>query len=217
VVCDPALVGGGLLVRQNFTENDLGTKKAEALAARLRTLIDGLDVEAAPGLVSAGPGDGLLPDCDILIDATVSVALSVLLDAAARTSQGPRPLIAQVATDVRSGSLGIMTVAGPDYRAGPGSIDHAVGQLVLADGGLERFHCLWQEPAPGDEIIPARGCSTPTFHGSAADLAALSGVLVSLLGPHVDTAGSGTHLVALPHAAGGPAHRFTPAPPAEVA
>lgn len=217
VVCDPGTVGGGLLVRQNYTEDDIGLNKAEALTARLRALNDGLIVDAAPGLVPIGHGEGLLPDCDILVDATVSVALGTLLDTAARGSKTPTPLIAQVATDLRSGCLGILTVATSEYPAGPGTIDHAVGQVVLADGGLEQFHALWQEPASGDEIIPARGCSTPTFHGSAADLAAVAGVLVSLLGSHIDQPSSGTHLVALPHAGSGPSHHFVPAPPGEGA
>ncbi len=212
VVCDPGSVGGGLLVRQNYTEDDIGLNKAEVLAARMRALKDGLRVEAEPGPVPASSGGGLLPDCDILIDATVSGALGGLLDAAARKAVGSRPVMAQVATDSRSGTLGILTVASPDHPVGPATIDEEVGQLVVADGSRERFHVLWQEPGPGDEIIPARGCSTPTFHGSAADLASVAGVLVSLLAPHLCTPSSGTHLVALPHAMGGPAHVFVEPP-----
>lgn len=212
VVCDPGSVGGGLLVRQNYSEDDVGANKAEALAARLRGLRDGLSVDVEPGPVPASSQDGLLPDCDVLIDATVSVAVSGFLDAAARKAVGCRPHIAQVGTDSRSGTLGILTVAAPEQPSGASTIDEEVGRVVVADGSLERFHPLWQEPSPGDEIIPARGCSIPTFHGSAADLASLAGVLVSLLGPHIGTPSSGTHLVALPHAVGGPAHVFLEAP-----
>jgi hypothetical protein len=212
VVCDPGSVGGGLLVRQNYTEEDIGLNKAEALGVRLRSLKDSLTVDVERGPVPSSSGSGLLPGCDVLIDATVSVVLGGLLDAAARTAVGARPVIAQVATDSRSGTLGIVTVASPDRLVGPAAIDDEVGRLVLADGSRERFHPLWNEPSPGDEIIPTRGCSTPTFHGSAADLAAVAGVLVSLLGPHVATLSSGTHLVALPHAVGGPAHVFVEAP-----
>ncbi len=35
ILCDPGTVTGGLLVRQNFTENDIGEAKAEALRQRL--------------------------------------------------------------------------------------------------------------------------------------------------------------------------------------
>jgi len=213
VLCDPASVTGGLLVRQNYTEADIGTLKVEALAARLRAINDQLVVATSAGLL---PADSIsaLPDCDAIIDATVNVSLGVLLDAeAARRKPDRKPLVAQVATDTRTGTLGILTVAAPDYASGPVMIDQCTGDVVLADGRLERFHTFWQTPAAGDEIIPARGCSTPTFHGSAADLAAVAATLVSLLGSHLHTTASGTHLVALPYADGdGPAHQFVPAP-----
>jgi hypothetical protein len=215
VLCDPARVTGGLLVRQNYTELDVGHHKVDALAARLRAINDQLGVEV---FVRQLPADTInpLPDCDAIIDATINISLGVLLDAEATHHPMPtrRPLIAQVATDTRTGTLGLLTVAAPDYAGGPTIIDQRTGDIVLAEGQLERFHSFWQTPAASDEIVPARGCSTPTFHGSAADLAAVAATLVSLLGPHLQVMASGTHLIALPHADGdGPTHHFVPAPP----
>jgi hypothetical protein len=66
---------------------------------------------------------------------------------------------------------------------------------------------LWDSPSAGDEIIPARRVFDAHDHGSAADLAAIAGVLVSILGQHVGRSASGAHLVALPHAPEGPAHQ----------
>lgn len=209
VLCDPAeAVMGGLLVRQNFTEADIGVAKAEALATRLRALSDSLQVLVAVGYVPESD-DGLLPDADVVIDATVNRSLGEVLDASARENGGP--LLAQVATDVQTGTLGLLVVAAADFDGGPAAIDELAGAQVQSSGDLERFALLWGSPAAGDEVIPERGCSAPTFHGSAADLAAIAGVLVSLLGAHVGTTVSGTHLVALPHAPGGPAHAFLPA------
>jgi hypothetical protein len=215
VLSDPASVTGGLLVRQNYTEPDLGHRKVDALAARLRAINDQLSVET---FARPLPADTItpLPNCDAIIDATINLSLGVLLDSEAtrHARPGVRPLIAQVATDIRTGTLGLLTVAAPDYTGGPAIIDQCTGDIVLADGHLERFHTFWQTPAAGDELIPARGCSTPTFHGSAADLAAVAATLVSLLGPHLKVTVSGTHLIALPHADGdGPTHHFVPAPP----
>ncbi len=134
------------------------------------------------------------------------------LDLAARQLVTARPLLAQVATDLRTATLGLLTVSAPDLPAGPASIDDQAGPIVLNDGHLERFHVFWQEPAIGDEIVPTRGCSVPTFHGSAADIAAVGASLVSLLALHLNSGASGTHLVALPHAPGdGPCHYFLPA------
>lgn len=209
VLCDPAgAVTGGLLVRQNYTESDVGVAKAEALATRLRALSDSLDVMVTIGYVPESD-DGLLPDADVLIDATVNRSLAEVLDSSARAAGGP--LLAQVATDVQTGTLGLLVVASSDFPGGPATIDELVGNEVRSRGDLERFAVLWDSPAAGDEIIPERGCSAPTFHGSAADLAAIGGVLVSLFGQHVGERVSGAHLVALPHAPEGPTHVFLPA------
>jgi hypothetical protein len=138
-------------------------------------------------------------------------AISRLLDSVAATTE--RPVLTQMATDPRTGTLGIMTVSMPPLSLGPLAIDRQAGRKVTADGGLEAFHGLWQSPKTGEEIIPTRGCSTPTFHGSAADLAGVAASLTSILGSHLGagTALSGTHLISLPHSEAGPLRTFVPA------
>jgi tRNA A37 threonylcarbamoyladenosine dehydratase len=48
-VCDPGIVTGGLLVRQNYTEAGIGDTKAQALARRLREIRDDITVHVADG------------------------------------------------------------------------------------------------------------------------------------------------------------------------
>jgi hypothetical protein len=118
-------------------------------------------------------------------------------------------LIAQVTTDVRSSTLGVAVLCAAEAGLIVSEIDHGAGRTVQCDSGLELYHSLWQEPGDDDELIPTRGCSGPTFHGSAADLAGAAATLVNLIGSHLqqpDPAVSGTHLIALPHAASGPRH-----------
>lgn len=207
-LCDPGGVTGGLLVRQNFVEADIGNAKVEALAQRLRAISDSVEVSVHDAMAPAVPD---LAEVDLIIDATVSVAISRLLDSVAATAQ--RPVLAQMATDPRTGTLGIMTVSMPPLSIGPLTIDRQAGRKVTTDGGLEAFHGLWQSPKTGEEIIPTRGCSTPTFHGSAADLAGVAASLTSILGSHLGagTALSGTHLISLPHGEAGPLRTFVPA------
>lgn len=210
VVCDPAAVGGGLLVRQNYTEGDVGVNKAEALAGRLRELSDTVQITAVP---EPCPDLASVAECDLVVDATVNLGIGDLLDTYTRDRDATGPVIAAVATDSRSATLGILTIARAAYLAGPTTIDRLTADRVLDDPNLTRYHPLWQTPTPGEELIPARGCSTPTFHGSAADLAGVAAVLVSLLGRELTGESSGTHLVGLPHAdVDGPAHWFVPAP-----
>lgn len=207
-VCDPGTITGGLLVRQNYTEADVGQTKADALATRLRAIRDDLTVIVAEGSV---PDPAISLAADLIIDATVSHSITTYLDTLA--GEARKALIAQVATDARTGSLGIANICAPGAACTPSELDDQAGRSIMADGGLELYHPLWEEAAEGDELIPARGCSVPTFHGSAADLAAVAATLVNMVGLHLQQADalvSGTHLIALPHAPAGPRHRFLP-------
>jgi hypothetical protein len=209
LVCDPAAVGGGLLVRQNYTEADIGENKAEALAARLRQLSDNVTVVVAVGQ----PDIASIEASDLIVDATVNLAVGHWLDEYARSRGDCGPVIASVATDIQSATLGLLVTAPPGYLAGPATIDDLVADRVRNDPSLARYHPLWSTPQPGDELIPARGCSTPTFHGSAADLVGVAGVLTSLLGQQLLSRHAGLQMIGLPHAAvDGPAHVALDAP-----
>ena len=207
-VCDPGVITGGLLVRQNYVEDDVGRSKAGALARRLRAIRDDLTVEVVEGFLPDDPSDFV--GVDLIIDATVSNSITQCLDEFA-TLPERKALIAQVATDAKSGTLGILNLCAPNLQRGPLEIDQTAGSAITTNSELELYHELWRESLDDHELIPTRGCSIPTFHGSAADLAAVAATLVSLLGNHLDpaaTAVSGTHLIALPHADSGPRHYF---------
>jgi hypothetical protein len=207
-VCDPSVITGGLLVRQNYVEDDIGHSKADALAARLRAIRDDLTVSVAEGALPDDPS--VFVAADLIIDATVSNSITQCLDAFAALPER-KALIAQVATDTKSGTLGILNICAPNLQLRPSEIDHNAGRTITSDGALELYHGLWQGSLDDHELIPTRGCSVPTFHGSAADLAAVAATLVSLMGNHLRqtaTALSGTHLIALPHADSGPRHYF---------
>jgi hypothetical protein len=204
-LCDDAIVTGGLLVRQDYVEADIGLSKSHALAARIRAISDHVEVDTVSDL------KGAITSADVVVDATVSIAVGQALNAVASTEQ-PHPVLAQLATDSLTGALGILTVSAADNPDGPAVIDTNVGTTVLSDPALELYHSLWREPLHGHELIPTRGCSAPTFHGSAADLAAVAACLVNLLALHLATTVSGAHLIALPSTAGpGPNHHFIPA------
>lgn len=205
---DVGTVTGGLLVRQNYTETDIGSVKSVALAQRLTSIRDDLTVD-----ISAPPPSHVLLEAarqaDVIIDATVSVTAGRFLDLLAAIP-GRKAVLAQMATDTTTASHGVLTISAPDTDQGPSAIDQATGQHVLAAVNLEPYHTLWTEPEPGDEIRPTRGCSVPTFHGSAADLAGIAAALVNLLGMQLRHPLSGTHLCALPHTGTHPAHHFVP-------
>lgn len=210
-LCDPFPVTGGLLVRQDYAENDIGTTKADALARRLREIRDGLDVDVVPDPYAV-LADGSLPDCDVLVDATISLPMADALAAVWHRTRA-RPLVARVSADRATTTLALLTVTRPGAGADPDTADRAAGNAVLADPSLEAFRCFWDTADPADELTPAPGCSVPTFHGSAADLAAAAGALVTALGQRIAAdAGPGSVLLALPAASGtAPPYAWLPA------
>jgi len=91
-ICDPGTITGGLLVRQNYTENDIGRTKANALAVRLRAIRDDLTVNVAEANVPDDPTS--LIAADLILDATVSHSITTYLDFLAATER--KAMIAQV-------------------------------------------------------------------------------------------------------------------------
>lgn len=206
IISDNGRVTGGLLVRQNYVENDNGAAKVQALADRLAAISDDVEIEVAAALTTADLAY-LAATCDVIIDATISLKMSNQLDIVAANPQR-KAAIAQVATDARTGTLGYATINPPGDTRTMTQMDHHLRDSVRADGTLERYRYFWEEPDPDDELVPTRGCSTPTFHGSAADLAALGGGLITLIAKHLTNPAHGAHLIALPHSDVQPSHRY---------
>ncbi len=204
---DHGQIHGGHLVRQNYTETDVGDLKTSGLAKRLRALSDSTLVEEGVGSVIDAIAGGL-PDCDVIIDATISETVAHHLDRAARDDAERMPLLVQVALDRRSATLGLIVTADQRAACGPATIDRSAGELVMADDTLEGFQTFWTPPVEGSELVPAPGCSVPTYHGSAADLAAVAGVMVSVIGQQVASPVAGSHLVASPHSGIQPSWHF---------
>jgi len=209
VLRDPAFVHRGLLVRQNYCELDVGELKAKQLAARLGAISDATDVSVGSSAALSLLDSASIPKCDLIVDATINETVAYRLDQAVSDTTD-RPLLAQVVTDTSSGSLGLVVVAASDVPGGPNTVDLAVAEQVLADGALEPYHGFWSPPDAGAELNPSPGCSTPTYHGSAADLAATAGSMVGLLGQQLATPTSGTHLFAGAHSGIKPTLVFHP-------
>lgn len=191
---DPRSIQGDLLVRQNFTEEDVGLPKATQLKARLDAIADLTTVKVKPG---SAVDAGTIPDCDLIIDATVSESVGAFLEAAMTDAPATGPIVASVATDAQSATLGLVVIGAGSVS--PAHVQTELSQAVLAQGDLEPFHRLWADPNPGDLVLPMPGCSTPTFHGSAADAAGLAATMLNLIAGHLGTHSVGMHLINMPH------------------
>ncbi len=180
-VVDEDVVTPGILVRQPYADGDIGLPKAVALAARLNRVR--LDEPVRPTVGSAQAvvlADGApAPDVDLVIDATADAAVASLLELRRSQSRDTWPplMSVMIGHDARRG---VVTVA---KRGATGAGRHLLRRLSLAGRGQHagRLDDVVADFFPAEvrsaTFQPEPGCSSPTFTGSAADLAALAGHL----------------------------------------
>lgn len=178
VLRDRSRVTIGSLVRQPYTDADVGKPKTDALTSRLEAIDPRLDVEPHNSDIVEWLNAGARPDdVDLVINATASRVVDSVLERAA-------PLLptVPVATIGMSGtaSVGRVVLCPSEHSAGP--VDgkrKARLQLDVeptSDHLLEAFWRTTQAP-----FVPEPGCSEPTFAGSAADVLTLVAPLLDQL------------------------------------
>jgi hypothetical protein len=180
-VADMGVVTPGILVRQPYTDADIGRAKARALAERLSTIRMDLTVTPLVGNVRTtvfATGQDLSA-FDLVIDATADASVRAFVEKARKGATVRPPLVSMVIG--HDAERGLVTT-----------------NLAAATGaGAETFRkvsLLASPRAPdwidvGDDFFPANprsqlffpepGCSAPTFVGSAAQTVALAGMMLN--------------------------------------
>lgn len=196
VLRDPSFVTRGLLVRQNYTEADVGCLKAEALADRLQRLSDSCEVKGLARYAQEGlrkNADG----CDFIFESTVNTAVNDALDNAQRSGLLRVPVV-QVATDIQTATLGIITVTDGITRRTTSELDQALHKETNDHLRLAPFTTFWNQDAY-PPLTPALGCSVPTFHGSAADSMGMAASALSVAATTLSRQVSCGYFLSLPH------------------
>lgn len=196
VVRDPGFVTRGLLVRQNYTEDDVGRPKAEALADRLRRLSDDCEVAGIAGYAQAG----LVEDtacCDFIVDTSVNTAVNAAVDDAQKQGALRVPVV-QASTDNQTATLGIVTVTDGTLTTTTAELDQALRRRVTRDPKLTALRTFWDHDAH-PPLTPARGCSVPTFNGSGADAMGIAASAISVAAIALSRQIAGGYLLSLPH------------------
>ena len=195
VLRDDGYVSRGLLVRQNYTEGDVGDPKVEALARRLQAISDVLTVKPVHGPAQLAPPD--LKAADVVFDCTVNTSVAVALRQGQVSGLVTVP-VAQVATDGDSATLGILTVTASQTSETSDQIDMALKQAAESNKELEPFRRFW-DPNHVAPVTPTLGCSVPTFIGSSADAHAVAATAVTLAAMALDRHIAAGYLFATPH------------------
>ena len=193
---DPGFVTRGLLVRQNYTEEDVGRPKAEALAERLRRLSDSCEITGILDHAQAGLEDDA-SNCDFIFDTTVNTAVNAALDDAQKQGTLRVPVV-QAATDNQTATLGIVTITDGSLAATTSELDHTLYKKTARDASLAPYLTFWDHDAH-PPLTPAPGCSVPTFHGSGADAMGIAASVVSTAAVALSHHVAGGYLLCLPH------------------
>ncbi len=179
---DNKKVTPGILVRQNFMDEDIGKFKAEALSQNLKRIRP----ELSTTISSSDIGDMLqdLPELveahgvDLIIDATASNLLSLRFECHLKSFPLSCPMMSAITG--QSASSAILTIKPSNYQGGQYELYR---RAKISAGNSHELKPYLDEYWPsGDEFVnfqPEPGCSDPTFIGSGADMMQLCGTIVN--------------------------------------
>jgi integrative and conjugative element protein (TIGR02256 family) len=179
-VADYAVVNPGILVRQPYTDADIGLGKARALANRLSAIRDDLDITPSHGNVRSGffAPDQDLGAYDLVIDATADASVRSNIEQARKDAAVRPPLVTMVIG--HNAERGLVTTNLPAATGAAADTFRKVSLLAASKAAQ------WVDI--GDDLFPATprtrlffpepGCSSPTFVGSSAQSAALAGMML---------------------------------------
>ncbi len=204
ILYDKAAVHPGVLARQPYVDDDIGRPKARVLAKRLRAIDPNLEVDVRVENVLNGPLERAdwHDEVDILIDATASTAVASKLEASRRNA-GPGETTVVAMLLGHTAERGICVIATPGHSGASSDVMRRAKLACVSRPGLGGFAGeFWPNSARSEHFQPEPGCSDATFRGSAAEVTALTGALLTAAAAElVDAKATAcAHLLALPTA-----------------
>ena len=197
VLHDRALVGPGLLVRQNFAYADVNEWKSHALQRRIESIAPSIKVVArVENLIETLNRDNWDADVDVIIDATASLRVRSKLEKVLKESVRTIPIAsAMISGDAQ---LALAVVSPPVYGSGPLDILRRLGLSVVGKDWLNPwFRAFWSRDASAPLRQPEPGCSDPTFVASHADVASLAARVINTLAKTLQQGGESARGVLL--------------------
>jgi hypothetical protein len=167
---DKGIVSSGVLVRQQFSDQDIGRAKASACRARLQAISPNCSIEAEYDDLKYGVLSKFGRDYDLIVDATASRAVSEALEADLRNSPEAPPIVSTSVT--AKAKYGRVVVRKSNLAGGPKSIVRSAQLGCYSNPArMELAKAFWPPPGEAELFQPEPGCSEPTFQASAADMA----------------------------------------------
>ena len=190
ILRDNSIVTPGVLVRQPYDDADIGTPKAEALAAKLRAIRPGTrGLEVVPivsdVLTSALASDDWTDAADVVFDCTAARGVRTKLEKVRKDHPQACATVASMIIS-REATYGLTVVATSDHTGGAADVYRRAKIDVCRDRSLRHFADAFY-PTPSEERLfqPEPGCSSPTFVGSSADVGTLAAHLLNVVGEYL--------------------------------
>jgi predicted acylesterase/phospholipase RssA/proteasome lid subunit RPN8/RPN11 len=205
VLRDNGVVTPGILVRQLFVDDDIGTLKVTALSARLKAIRPGIEIEEDSDDLLAGPlASGDWTDgADAVIETTGAGAVMVKMESARGRQSRRSPFVSMLIGHTAERAM--ILISGADHTGGPFDIDRKLRQECYRRPELHGYsEEFWPRQSRTEIFQPEPGCSDATFMGSCADVALLASTMLNLAAEELNapSAPAVAHLLAQPVALG---------------
>ncbi len=180
ILVDNGIVSPGILLRQRYSDRDVGFAKSECLARSLSEIGLPTEIEVSFKNLETGIIDNFdLLHVDLIINATASAPVAHAIE---RDLQRACLLIPMISLSVSAAAqCGSVVVKMPRFHSGIIAIDRLtkIG-LVKNNAHHPVVRAFWPNKSEVKLFQPEPGCSKPTFTGSSADLAAHAAVLLNI-------------------------------------
>lgn len=180
ILWDNGIVTPGILARQLFTDDDIGEYKSKAVAARLRRIRPGIEMEEHVGNLLSGPlaSEDWTDGADAVIESTGAGAVMVKMEAARRNGHRRTTFISMALGHTAERAM--MLIAAATHSGGPLDVDRRLRQECYRRPELQQYTEEFWPKQPRTQIFqPEPGCSDATFMGSCSDVACLTAAMLN--------------------------------------
>ncbi len=176
-VVDFGEVHPGLLSRQNYTHEDIGKPKVEAIRDRITKVNPNCEVTIINNDFLTVADSIKFEDFDFIINLSASNPINLYFEQLSKTKRFPTVAVGLISADAK---VLLGTISDKTYIGGQKQLLRNFHIRMLSDRELEEVtKKIWPEPGNENNFQPEPGCSEPTFTGSATDMQFLSSFFIN--------------------------------------
>jgi hypothetical protein len=181
-IVDNAIVKPGILARQNFVLEDIGSSKADALVRRLKSIstgssITGFKLNAHRFVLS---DLNRLSQYDIVVDCTASSIVAMKLERDWSNLRSSIRCLVSFVIDAQAQRM-IAVSLSRESAEGPWSAYNRLKYKLTAEENRPDIAAAFYAPGAADALFqPEPGCSDPTFSGSMGDVSRLAATALNV-------------------------------------